>query len=189
MTKMEILRIIEKNPIILGITDTSEFIKVKSNPSKVVCTLFGNVANIVQIIKQLKAMEKIVFVNIDMVSGFASKNSVIDFLIDNTNIDGIISTKPQLLRYAKQKNLFTIHRFFILDSSSWRIIQSQIKISNADIINIAPGWTKVIKWTVEKYKKPVLASGLVCDKPTVIESLKAGAIAICSTNHDVWNLS
>lgn len=189
MTKLEILRIIEKNPIILGITNTDEFFKVKMNPSKVVCTLFGNIANIVEIIKNLKSMNKLVFVNIDMVSGLASKNSVIDYLISNTNIDGIISTKPHLLRYAKQKNLLTIHRFFILDSSSWRNIESQIKISNADIINITPGWTKVIKWTVTKYKKPVLASGLVCDKPTVIENLKAGALAICSTNHDVWDLA
>ncbi len=188
MTKMEILRTIEKSPIILGITDINEFLKVENNSAKVVFTLFGEISNIIQIIKQLKEINKIVFVNIDMVSGFSSKNSVIDFLIDNTKVDGIISTKPQILRYAKQKGLFTIHRFFILDSSSWRNIESQIKISNADIINITPGWTKVIQWTVNKYRQPIIASGLVCDKPTVIESLKAGAIAICSTNHDVWDL-
>ncbi|MGD1822041.1 MAG: glycerol-3-phosphate responsive antiterminator [Pleomorphochaeta sp.] len=188
MTTMEILREIEKNPIILGMKSEEEYFKVKMNPSKVVFTLFGNVSNIIEIIHKLKAMNKLVFVNVDMVSGFSSKNSVIDFLINNSNIDGIISNKPQLLKYAKHKGLFTIHRFFILDSSSWRIIESQIKISNADIINIAPGWTKIIQWTVEKYKKPVIASGLVCDKPIVLENLKAGAIAICSTNHDVWDL-
>jgi len=189
MTKIEIFKKIENNPIMLGITNTDEFFKVKMNPSKVVCILFGNISNILELIQILKSMKKIVFVNIDMISGLSSKNSVIDFLLSNTNVEGIISTKPHLLKYAKQKGLFTIHRFFILDSSSWRNIESQIKISNADIINITPGWTKVIKWTVSKYKQPVLASGLVCDKTTVIESLKAGAIAICSTNHDVWDLA
>jgi len=188
MTKMEILRIIEKNPIILGITNTDEFFKVKINHSQVVFILFGNVSNILDIIKKTKEMNKLVFVNVDMISGFSSKNSVIDFLFNNSNVDGIISSKPQLLKYAKHKGLFTIHRFFILDSSSWRNIESQIKISNADIINIAPGWTKIIQWTVEKYKKPVIASGLVCDKTIVMENLKVGAIAICSTNHNVWDL-
>jgi glycerol uptake operon antiterminator len=120
--------------------------------------LIGRVLNILDIAGELKAMGKIVFVNIAMVDGFSRKNSVIDFLKKNLNVGGLISTKPQILRYAKRLKLFAIHRFFSLDSSSWWNITSQLKISCADFINITPGWTKLIKWTVEKYDTPVIAS-------------------------------
>lgn len=186
MKSNEMISIISNNPVILGIKTETDFPLVQAIPSKVVFVLFGSVSTIIDIVAELKAMGKVVFVNIDMVDGLSSKNSVIDFLKENTKADGIISTKPQLLRYAKRLELITVHRFFILDSSSWRNIDSQLKISCANFINITPGWTKVIDWTVEKYDIPVIASGLVCDKATVLESLKAGAIAICTTNHQVW---
>lgn len=188
MQKKEIFYIFEECPVTLGIKNDEDVIKAQHFKQKVVFTLYGDVSTIVDIIKILKNSNKIVFVNVDMISGFSSQNSVIDFLKHNTLVDGIISTKPNLLKYAKKEGLFTIHRFFILDSESWRNIEGQIQISKADIINIAPGWTKVITWTVNKFKIPVIASGLICDKETVMDSLKAGALAICTTNHNVWNM-
>ena len=188
MNKIELINLFKTNPIILGIKSKKDFIEIENNPSKIVFTLFGDVSNIIDIINILKLMDKHVFISVDMVSGLSSQNSVIDFLINNTEVDGIISSKPQLLSYARKKGLFTIHRFFIIDSSSWRSIEHQINISKSDIINITPGWPKIVNWTVDKYDAPVISSGLVCDRATVIENLQAGAIAICTTNHDVWNL-
>jgi glycerol uptake operon antiterminator len=188
MQNKEIFNILEECPVILGIKNEADVIKAQNYKQKVVFTFYGDISTIIDIIKVLKNSKKIVFVNVDMVSGFSSQNSVIDFLKHNTQVDGIISTKPHLLKYAKKEGLFTIHRFFILDSDSWRSIESQIAISKADAINIAPGWTKVINWTVTKYQIPVIGSGLICDKETVMDSLKAGALAICTTNHDVWKM-
>lgn len=187
MNKREILQLIEENPVILGITKESDFELAAQNESQVVFTLFGSISNISNTIHRLKQMKQLVFVNIDMVDGFSSRNSVIDFL-KTTELDGIISSKPNILRYAKEEGVFTIHRFFILDSSSWRNIDRQLEISQADIINITPGWTKVIEWTAERFSTPIISSGLVCDKEIVIENLNAGALAICTTNHDVWNM-
>ncbi|MDM8239561.1 glycerol-3-phosphate responsive antiterminator [Pseudoflavonifractor phocaeensis] len=187
MNRDSLLRCFEDNPVILGMTSWDEFPLVKENESEIVFTLFGTVSNICQIVQDLKKAGKIVFVNVDMVDGLASKNSVVDF-IKQSMADGIVSSKPHLLRYARENGLFTIHRFFILDSTSWRSIGKQLEISKADIINITPGWTKVISWTAELYDTPIISSGLVCDKTTAIDNLKAGAISICTTNHDVWKL-
>ncbi|RGO25693.1 glycerol-3-phosphate responsive antiterminator [Dorea sp. OM02-2LB] len=187
MQKNEILQIIEDNPVILGINDESDFPLAEENESQVVFILFGTISNIRSTIQRLKQSKALVFLNIDMVDGFSTRNSVIDFL-KTTELDGVISSKPNILRYAKEQGFFTIHRFFILDSNSWRSIKRQLEISMADIINITPGWTKVIKWTYEQFSTPIISSGLVCDKEIVIENLNAGALAICTTNHDVWNM-
>lgn len=184
----EILELIEDNPVILGIREKEDIELAIQNESKVIFTLYGEVSDIATIVERLKEAGKIVFVNIDMVDGFSARNSVIKFMKQNTRADGIISSKAALLRYAKEQGFFTVHRFFVLDSASYRSIGKQLEISHADFINIVPGWTKVIQWAVEEHHRPVIAAGLVCDKKTVIESLKAGAIAICSTNHEVWEL-
>ena len=187
MNKKGILQLIEENPIILGINKESDLKLAAKAESQVVFTLFGSISNIGNTIHDLKKMKQLVFVNIDMVDGFSPRNSVVDFL-KTMELDGIISSKPTILRYAKEQGIFTIHRFFILDSSSWRSIDRQLEISQADIINIAPGWTKVIQWTHERFSTPIISSGLVCDKEIVIENLNAGAIAICTTNPDVWEM-
>lgn len=187
MNKNAMMKHFEDNPVILGMNAWSDFPLVEKNESQIVFLLFGTISDIDDIIRRLKQMGKLVFVNIDMVDGFASKNSVVDF-IKATEADGVLSAKPHILRYAHDKGLLTVHRFFILDSASWRNIEKQLEISKADIINITPGWTKVVRWTVERYNVPVVASGLVCDKETVIDNLKAGAIAICTTNHDIWDM-
>lgn len=188
MNSAEKIQEISEDPIIPGLKSYGDIELAAQNDAKAVFVLFGSVANICDIVKRLKACGKSVYVNVDMVEGFAPRNAVVDFLSENTEVDGIISSKTEILRYAKKNGLLSIHRFYILDSSSWRSIAKQLELSNSDIINITPGWTKVIEWTVAAYKKPVISSGLVCDKEIVIENLNAGAIAICSTNHNVWNL-
>lgn len=185
MNKRDIISIMEEHPIILGMSSEEDFEIIRNNDSKVVFTLFGTVSEIGNTVHALKEIGKTVIVNVDMVDGLSSKNSAVDYIM-KTEADGIVSSKSQIIRYAHEQGLFTVHRFFIIDSSSWRSIEKQLEVSRADVINIAPGWTKVIQWTVEKYRMPVIASGLVCDKAIAIDNLKAGAIAICTTNHDVW---
>lgn len=186
MDKMQDLLL--DNPIILGVKSDDDIPIVLKNDNQIVFILYGEISNISDIVDKYKAIGKTVFVNIDLVDGFSVKNSVITFMKKNTKAEGVISSKAAILRYAKEMGFYTIHRFFVIDSMSYRNIKKQIDISQTDMINIVPGWTKVIEWTSKAYQQPVIASGLVCDKKTVIESLQAGAIAISTTNHEVWEM-
>ncbi len=151
-------------------------------------TLYGDVVNIIDIIEKLREAGKIVMVNIDLIAGFAPKTSVIDYIEKFTHAEIVVSQRASLLRYAKDRGFITMHRFFIVDSHAYRCIGKQLKISRADLVNIAPGWSQVIAWAVEQYDINVVASGLITTLETVNDNLKAGAIAICSTNKDVWKL-
>ncbi len=184
----EIIELLESNPIILGVNSDDDLEIAIKHDAKIIFTLYGDIANIINMVSKLKEAGKIVFVNVDMVDGFANRNSVIKFMRSNTSADGIISSKASMIRSAKELGFVTIHRFFVLDSASYRSIGKQLELSKTDIINIVPGWPKVIEWTVNEHRKPVIAAGLVCDKSVVIDCLNAGAVAICSTNHDIWEL-
>lgn len=182
------IELIENNPVIPGIKEESDIDLILQNEAKIVIVLFGDIMNITTIIDRLKEAGKTVFINIDLIAGLSNKDIVVDFIKKHTQVDGIISSKASLLRYAKDIGFFTIHRFFIVDSFSYYNIQKQLFISKADVINVLPGWPKVISWISEEIKKPVIAAGLVCDRKSVNENLSAGAIAICSTNHTVWDM-
>ncbi len=58
-----------------------------------------------------------------------------------------------------------------------------------DCIEILPGcMPKVLGWVAQKIDLPIIAGGLVCDEDDALTALKAGAIAVATTNHDVWKL-
>ena len=37
-------------------------------------------------------------------------------------------------------------------------------------------------------ENPIIAGGLISDKESVMAALSAGAIAVSSTNHEVWKM-
>ena len=182
------MELLEANPVIPALKEEADIEIVIKNDAKIVFILFGDLVSIPTIVKRLKEAGIVVFVNIDLISGFSNKDVVADFVKKNTLADGIISSKASLLRYAKGIGFSTIHRFFLVDSFSYNSIQKQLDISKADMVNILPGWPKVVSWICEEVDKPVIAAGLVCDRESVNANLNAGAIAICSTNHAVWEM-
>ena len=58
-----------------------------------------------------------------------------------------------------------------------------------DFIEVLPGvMPKTIRKICENAHTPVLAGGLIADKEDVMAALGAGALAISTTNRDVWNM-
>ena len=179
--------LLEDNPIVASVKDDKGLETVINTECNVVFLLYGNVLNIQDIVKKIKKHDKIVFVNIDLLDGFAHKEIVIEYIKQHTLADGILSSKASMLKVAKAKGFLTVHRFFLIDSFSFHNMDKQIQISQPDCIEILPGcMPKVITWVIEKTKIPLIAGGLVCEKDDVVAALKAGALATSSTNTQVW---
>lgn len=49
------------------------------------------------------------------------------------------------------------------------------------------GLAKVMKYLVETIDKPVVATGLTQDSEDVMAALKAGAIAVATSNKELWD--
>ena len=49
----------------------------------------------------------------DLIDGLSSKEVAVTFLRENTLADGIISTKPPIVKAAKEQGLLAIQRFFL----------------------------------------------------------------------------
>lgn len=180
--------LIEANPVIAAVKDMDGLAGCCAREEiKVVFILFGDICNIGAIVKQIKDADKVAMVHIDLITGLSSKEIAVDFIKESTSADGIISTKPALIKRARELSLYTTLRVFVLDSMAFENIEKQMSVARPDIIEILPGlMPKVIHRVCRLVKVPVIAGGLISDKEDVMAALSAGAISVSTTNPNVW---
>ena len=80
-------------------------------------------------ILQAHAVGKYVMVHIDLAEGIGKDRAGIEFLA-GCGVDGIISTRSQIIRFAKDLHLLTVQRFFALDSKGMESIDDAIRNYN-----------------------------------------------------------
>ncbi|MCI8958680.1 MAG: glycerol-3-phosphate responsive antiterminator [Lachnospiraceae bacterium] len=182
--------LIEANPVIAAIKDDQGLADCcKCEDIRVVFILYGDICSIRQIVEQVKAAGKVAVVHVDLVSGLSGKEIAVDFIHSNTQADGIISTKPALIKRGKELKLFTTLRIFILDSMAFENIQKQMAVARPDTLEILPGlMPKIITRVSRMAKVPIIAGGLISEKEDVVAALAAGAISVSSTNPRVWEM-
>ena len=187
--KKEFMDLFEDCPIIAAIKDESGLSACLSDDIKIVFVLYGDICNIGNIVRRLKEAGKTVIVHLDLISGLAVKEIAVQFIRENTVADGIISTKPALIRQAKEQGLFTVMRFFAIDSMAYENIRRQSDAVHPDIIEVLPGlMPKVIRRICQEVRIPIIAGGLITDKEDIMAALEAGAVSISTTNRKVWSM-
>lgn len=189
MQTRQLLKLLEQNPIISAVKNDGELRHALESGCGAIILLFGNALDIGRLVQSVKDSGKLCIVHIDLVEGLSQSTVAVDFLLQSTQADGMISTRPQLVKHAKQKGMFTIQRFFIIDSKALESVKRQLPGCDADIVEILPGvMPKIIAELCKCCKKPLVASGLIKDKEDVVNAISAGAVAVSSTNAEVWYL-
>ncbi len=180
----------EDCPIIAAVKDEKGLKECLQSECKVIFILFGNILNIAEIVQRVKDAGRFAMVHIDLIAGLGSKEISVDFIRQNTGADGIISTKPQMIKRAKELSLLTVQRFFVLDSLSLQSVEKLREACRPDFVEILPGvMPKIIRRIVSEIDTPVIAGGLITDKEDIVQALSSGAAAISSTNEAVWLLA
>lgn len=186
MKREEFIGLLKNNRIIAAIKDEEGLEKILASNCRIVFVLFGDIVNLPNIISRIKDCGKTVFVHIDLIDGLASRDVSVNYIARNTCADGIISTRPNIVKCAKEYGLLAVQRFFVLDSIAFDNIEKQVS-QNADAIEILPGvMPKIIGRLKESVKKPIIAGGLITDREDIVNALNAGAFAVSLSKWDVW---
>ena len=128
-------------------------------------------------------------VHIDLVDGLSSREIAVDSLIALCSPDGIISTRPALIRRARHRGLLTVQRAFILDSLSLTSLSGQLEQGKPDFVEILPGiMPRVIAEISARTQVPVIAGGLLRDKADVMAAMRAGAAAVSTSAPGLWDV-
>ena len=184
---------VEANPVIAAVkNDAGLQAAVEMEEVQVIFVLYGDVCTIPEILERIKAAGKKAMVHIDLIAGLSAKEISVEFIARQTRADGIITTKPALVRRAKELGIFAVLRFFVIDSLALKNIENlemQCGTSRPDFIEVLPGVMPKVLGRIAKVSRiPMIAGGLITEKEDVIAALSVGAIAVSSTNQDVWKL-
>ena len=166
----------ETNPIIAAVKDEQQLECAINSSCGIIFFLFGNICNIKDMVDKAKNAGKLTFVHLDLTQGLSGKEIAVDFVKQFVGADGVISTKVNVIKLAREQGLFTVQRFFIVDSHSLATTIDSVRSSKPDMIEIMPG---TLPKVVEKLKKsidvPIIAGGLIETEAEVLDMLRSGA--------------
>ncbi len=186
MEKNEMLDWLEQAPVIAAV-HAEDWKSAIESPVKTIFCLKANLRTIRSRTKDAHQADKKVFVHIDLSEGIGKDKIGIEFLAA-CGVDGIITTKSNMVKMAKEVGLLTVQRFFALDSQGVSAISEITQAASPDFIEIMPGVIDKIVSRFATGQIPVIAGGLIETKQEITNALKCGAVAVSSGKQDLWEL-
>ena len=133
--------------VIAAVRNDTEFDKAVKSGVEIIFDLAPCILDIEEKIKVTHNMCKKLFIHIDLAEGIGKDRSGIEF-VKRLGVDGIISTRVNIIKLARESGLMTVQRFFIVDSRSVETTVEGIKASKPDMIEIMPGTVfKAVSYT------------------------------------------
>lgn len=175
--------------IIASVKKESDLEKAINSTANVVFLLTGNLMNIKDYVSKLKKHDKVVFIHLDFIDGISNNKSAVQYIARVCRPTGIITTKSNLIKYAKEENLLTILRLFLIDYAALNKGIDVINSCKPDAVELLPGVIpKIIDHLEKILPMPIIAGGLISNKEEILEALSAGALAVSSGSPNLWSI-
>ncbi len=183
------LNIFEFGTVIAAVRTDEEFQKALKSNVTVIFDLNPDLITLSKKVKKAHEADKKIFIHMDLATGIGKDESGVKFCA-LIGVDGIISTRVNIIRLAREYNLFSIQRFFAVDSKSIDTTAASIKASKPDMIEIMSGILfKVINNLCEKIDTPIIAGGLIDSIQEVEQAKLSGASAVSTGKEILWYLT
>ena len=183
----EIIRRLETNPVIATVRELPAVEEAEYSQAEIVFLLCGDIFNIQELVERLHQRGKMVFIHMDLLGGIGRDAKAVEYVARVIRPDGIISTRSQLIRLAREQGLSTVQRFFLLDSQSVAVTVETANAVRPDLAEIMPGLIpSVIRQMTKSLKCPVIAGGMLTRKEELIEAIKAGAAGTSTSRAELW---
>jgi len=134
----------------------------------------------------VKQRGKKVIIHLDLIKGLKSDDYAVEYIINDLDVDGVISVKSSVIDKVKKLGKIAIQRIFIIDTQSYVKSIRLIKSSKPDYIEMLPGCLfKMIKRMKEDLEVDVIVGGLIETNEEYLEAIKSGAISITTSKESL----
>ena len=184
MKKKELLDRLEQSPVIAAVQDGA-FEAALASPAEVIFCLRANLLTVAEQVKAAHAAGKSLLVHLDLADGIGKDKVGIAYLA-SIGVDGVISTRTQLVKQAVECGLVGVQRFFALDSKGVESMAETLAGAAPDLIEIMPGIAGKVIERFAAGRIPVIAGGLIDTKKEVTAALDHGALAVSTGCAELW---
>jgi len=134
--------------------------------------------------------ERLILAHVDLIKGIGRDEAGVRFLARDLGIDGIVTTRGNLIGPAKREGLIAVQRLFVLDSESLETGVPAVERAAPDAVEVLPGVMLPLIAPLLKGTRlpPLIAGGLIRTRAQVDEILAAGAIAVSTSEEALWSL-
>jgi len=154
----------------------------------VIFLLVGSIFNVKELVEKIKASGKHVFLHMEFIEGIAADRSGVAYVSKYIQPTGIISTKNNLIRIAKEAGLMAIQRIFLIDRGAVIRGIKSAEQCQPDAIEVMPGiMPRIINEMTNMTALPIIAGGLVGNEQEIVEGLEAGALAVSAGSPNLWS--
>lgn len=164
-----------------------QFEQLLKSPFEYIVLLEVHVGNLKTLKTEAEKYGKKVIIHADLIQGLKTDNFAADFLCNDIRPAGIISTRSNMIMKAKAKGIIAIQRMFLLDTIALEKSYSLIDQTVPDYIEMLPGVIpELISEVFERTGIPIINGGLIRTKKHVQDALDAGAVAVTTSDHELW---
>ncbi|WP_214740826.1 glycerol-3-phosphate responsive antiterminator [Exiguobacterium sp. s48] len=180
---------LNEQSILPAIRDMRDLERFLSSDMELGVLLEIHMSRLESIFRLLKKHHKKVFIHMDLIQGMRADEYATEYVCQTYKPFGIISTKGNVIVKAKQNDVVTVQRLFLIDSTSLEKSIKHIERSKPDYIEVLPGIVpKYIQQVKERTGIPVFAGGLIETREEVQAALDAGASVITTSNRKLWTV-
>ncbi|MEC5423028.1 glycerol-3-phosphate responsive antiterminator [Virgibacillus sp. C22-A2] len=173
--------------ILPAVRNMKDFDLVLKSEHEIIVLLETRLSQVTSLVKHAKDNDKKVLIHLDLVQGLKTDSFGFEFLLRNVKPDGVISTRGNMISLAKKNKLIAIQRLFALDSHALKRNIDIIENSKPNYVEVLPGVVPYIIHEIgDKTDIPVIAGGLIRTKEEIKKAYKGGAIAVTTSNTELW---
>ncbi len=173
--------------VLPAVRNMKDFDKILESDHGLFIILETRIAQLPQIVQYAKKNHKKILVHADLINGLKVDQYGMEFLIRHVKVDGIISTRANVIAMAKKSNIVAIQRLFAIDSSAITKNIELVSKTQPDYIEVLPGIIPdVIGEVANQTGIPVIAGGLIKSRENIDHALQQGAVAITTSNVELW---
>jgi glycerol uptake operon antiterminator len=174
--------------IIAAVNKVEFFEKALESPARAIYLLTGNPLNLPDMLERARQHSKVCLINIDFLAGLARDRYAVEFLAAH-HVDGIVSTRIEVLKAAHDLDLITVQRTFAIDSAAIMATLKSLNQFVPDAMEVLPAMVapKVARRLHASFPHlAIIGGGLIEGVREIEELLGAGIRSVSVSDSRLW---
>jgi glycerol uptake operon antiterminator len=180
---------LQRRPVIAGLRRAGEVEEATRHGAAILFILGEDIFALRESVIRAHAAGRLLLAHVDLIKGVGRDEAGIRFLARELGVDGVLTTRANLVGPAKREGLLAIQRLFVLDSESLEAGLPSVERAAPDAVEVLPG--VILPLIAERLKgaalPPLIAGGLIRTPEQVRAILQTGAVGISTSERNLWD--
>jgi glycerol uptake operon antiterminator len=180
--------ILKTRPVIAGLRHSADVERAVRLGVGVLFILGEDIFALRESVTKAHAAGRIILAHVDLIKGIGRDEAGVRFLARELHVDGVLTTRANLIGPARKEGLIAIQRLFALDSESLESGLPTVQRAAPDAVEVLPG--VILPLIAERLRAaslpPLIAGGLIRTRQQVADILRTGAVAVSTSQEDLW---